>query len=102
MNAFFHFEEEEKIFVDNTHRFKTKQPDDVKWMAKYRWAMEYYIQHGDLYVPPKYETEDGIKLGGWIRTQRSCKKNNDLSQERINMLEKIGMIWESKPGAKRQ
>lgn len=85
-----------------TGQHKPKQPDDEKWMEKYKLANEYFVQHGNLNIPAKYETEKGVKLGSWIRTQRVCKKNQDISEERIALLEEIGMIWESKPGSKKK
>ncbi|MEE0686776.1 MAG: zinc-ribbon domain-containing protein [Lachnospiraceae bacterium] len=85
-----------------TGRHIVKKLDNVGWMKKYQLASEYYVQYGNLNIPAKYVTTEGVKLGSWIRTQRVCKKNNDLSDERIVLLEKIGMVWESKPGTKKQ
>ena len=71
-------------------------------MKKYYYAKEYFIENGSLDIPANYVTKDGIKLGSWIRTQRVCYKNNDLTEERIKLLESINMLWSSKIGSKRK
>lgn len=38
---------------------------------------------------------EGFNLGYWISNLRKSYKNNTLSLERINRLEKIGMKWYS-------
>ena len=73
-----------------------------QWMKKYSYAKEYFIENGSLDIPANYVTKDGIKLGSWIRTQRVCYKNNDLTEERIKLLESINMLWSSKIGSKRK
>ncbi len=63
------------------------------WLEKYRLAKEYYETHGNLNIKVKYETSDGTKLGTWISTQRSHYFNGVLTDEQIELLEKIGMVW---------
>lgn len=70
------------------------------WEDWYNLAKTYYENHGDLIVPHRYKTKDGISedndgysLGNWIMNQRSKKKT--LPQSRVDMLNKIGMEWES-------
>ena len=43
-----------------------------------------------------------MQLGMWIRTQRAAKKNGNLTEEQERLLNEIGMIWELKPGVKKQ
>ena len=72
---------------------------DYVWEQNYRSAREYYLKHGNLECSPNYITDDGIKLGAWIKYLRNhCKKseNNFLSEEQIKMLDQIGMRWENK------
>jgi hypothetical protein len=70
--------------------------EDYNWKKNYCLAKEYYNTHGNLHIPQSYETEDGERLGLWIRRQRrmfSGKTNKKLSTDRIALLNEIGMIW---------
>ena len=73
-----------------------------QWMKKYSYAKKYFIENGSLDIPANYITKDGIKLGSWIRTQRVCYKNNDLTEERIQLLESINILWNAKLGSKKK
>lgn len=57
-------------------------------------AKEYYQKYGNLNVNIKYATEDGVKLGIWISSQRYAYNKNKLSEDRIHRLESIGMSWQ--------
>ena len=66
------------------------------WEDMYERAKEYYEEHGDLKIPGTYYTADGYALGTWILTQRAVRKGlqrGNLSEERIAMLDAIGMEW---------
>lgn len=67
---------------------------DRTWSFFFDLARDYYRKHGDLNVNAKYETEDGTKLGVWISSQRYSYNNGNLSNDRIAMLEDIGMLWQ--------
>ncbi len=69
------------------------QTNEENWQFMYSKALEYYEEYGNLKILQIYETNDGIKLGRWIINQRQAYKNNKLSKERIEALERIGMIW---------
>ncbi len=57
-------------------------------------AAEYYRKHDNLLVPLRYKTIDDKKLGSWISHQRISFKSGKLSEDRIKMLEQIGMAWD--------
>ncbi len=66
------------------------------WEDMYTHAKAYYEAHGDLNVPTKYCTADRYALGVWILTQRAVRKGlqrGALDEERIRMLDEIGMLW---------
>ena len=66
------------------------------WEDMYERAKEYYEVHGNLNVPGTYYTTDGYALGSWILTQRAVRKGlqrGTLGEERIAMLDEIGMLW---------
>ena len=58
-------------------------------------AKRYYEEHGDLLLPDKYEI-DGKKVSSWIKDKRKAYKKGTLTEEQIEQLEAIGMIWDVK------
>lgn len=66
------------------------------WDLWYGEACAYYLIHGDLKVPKRYVTETGMQLGVWIQTQRAIYSGTgkgQLSPERVEALNAIGMVW---------
>lgn len=68
-------------------------PLDSQWYEYYNLAVKYYKENGNLFIPLKYVTANNINLGYWIGTQRRRYKAKKITKERIDLLEKIGMIW---------
>ena len=71
------------------------------WEIYFRAAKAYYNKHGNLNVPKKYVTEDGLTLGVWLVTQRRVKRGSVggiLTGEQISRLENIGMVWDDMRG----
>lgn len=67
---------------------------DIAWDQRYEHAKAYYEANGDLRVPRRYRTEDGDPLGSWMQAQRNSYNKGTLSQEHIDCMNKIGMIWD--------
>ena len=74
---------------------------EKEWMKKYGLAESYFNKNNNLEIPRSFKTLDGIdynengyKLGVWISIQRQSYKMGKLSKERIELLDKIGMVWE--------
>ena len=70
------------------------------WNENYALVQNYYEHNGNLEIPVKFKTlngyeydENGINLGIWIQNQKQLYKKANLSPERINLLESIGMKW---------
>ena len=70
------------------------------WNKNYALAQDYYEHNGNLEIPTSFKTlngyeydENGINLGIWIQNQKQLYKKANLSPERINLLESIGMKW---------
>lgn len=59
----------------------------------YAAATQYYLEHGDLEVPIKYETPSGFGLGVWLGAQRAAHKAGELPQEQVERLDALGMDW---------
>ncbi|GFI15213.1 hypothetical protein IMSAG249_02326 [Lachnospiraceae bacterium] len=67
------------------------------WEEGFQYAEQYFDKNGHLFVPKKYVTPDGFELGKWIQEQRSRYlglSRWEISDDRIDMLEDIGMFWE--------
>ncbi len=70
----------------------------ASWDLMYEYAKQYYREHGNLEVPVRYQTEEGYGLGRWLLTQRKVRageKYGALGADRIEKLDRIGMIWGS-------
>ncbi len=71
------------------------------WDMMYELAKKYYEHYGNLKIPHSFKTingyesdENGYNLGIWINTQRFSYKKGTLSEDRIEKLKEIGMIFE--------
>ena len=69
------------------------------WDKYYSSAARYYEEHGDLKVPANYIDSDGVYLGKWITRLKAIRRgespnSRDLTEEQIERLDKIGMVWE--------
>ena len=71
------------------------------WDRYFEAAETYYRANGNLDVPVKYTTEDGIPLGRWLSNLRHQllvrDRQSALSDEQRKQLRSIGLQDESKP-----
>lgn len=67
------------------------------WERYYQAAKEYYLANGNLQMPCDYQTEQGLKLGAWLGTQRRRYKNSEAASvtEKRKKLAAIGMTWDT-------
>lgn len=68
------------------------------WDMYYASAKQYYKENGNLEVPARYITEEGYALGSWLNNQKAIRKgtiSGKLTEEQIQKLDEIGMIWDS-------
>ena len=70
------------------------------WEQNYAAATQYYLEHGDLEVPIKYETPSGFGLGVWLGAQRAAHKAGELPQEQVERLDALGMDWTNRDDRK--
>jgi len=78
---------------------------DYEWNKNYELAKAYFEHHGNLKVRQNFKTvngyeedENGVKLGLWISNQRSAYSGRGgvkITDERIKLLQRIGMIFEN-------
>ncbi len=60
---------------------------EVAWESNFAEAERYFKTHGDLDVPADYVTEDGCRLGRWLRRQREvCRKLAGVGQNQGNVV----------------
>lgn len=69
-------------------------PEQYRFDMGLNNAQEYYSKYGHLRVPVSYCSDDGFALGKWIRLKRRQYKTGSLSQDNIQRLEAIGMLWD--------
>lgn len=62
-----------------------------KWYVQYEKLVKFKGIHGHCNVPNPF-IEDKT-LGTWVSIQRKYNKNNKMSQENKDLLEKIGFTW---------
>lgn len=81
------------------------------WDKKYKYLFNYWLQNGNVSVPPKYKCEDGTDLYVWCSTQRMKRRKTEknrkaiesgdmklklefmLSDYQIQKLDEIGFEW---------
>lgn len=68
-------------------------PAEVKWNTSYLRAVEFFNDHGNLKLPPRYRTAENYDLGDWLRQQREKYWNNQLTEDQISKLNAIAMDW---------
>lgn len=66
----------------------------AKWEAMYQEAKRYYQKYGNLSIPAKYRTSDGVPLRSWLSRQRSSYAKGQLAQNKIDKLNAVGMVWD--------
>ena len=64
------------------------------WDEAIKQAQAYYVEHGDLEVPPNYVAPNGIWLGKWVSTKRLEFQRGTLPDEQSQALDALGMRWE--------
>ena len=77
--------------------------NERSWKNKYNLAKKYYEYYGNLKMPQKFKTingidydEDGIALGMWLTLQKQAytgKGSCKITDEQIRLLEEIGIVW---------
>ena len=63
------------------------------WEQNYAAAVQYYLEHGDLEVPIKYQTPSGSALGVWLGCQRAAYKAGELTAGQVERLNALNMDW---------
>ncbi|MBR1413466.1 MAG: helicase associated domain-containing protein [Bacilli bacterium] len=63
---------------------------DKKWLTNMNELIYFYKKYNTFIVPQNYKTKTGASLFNWLKTQKKHFDENKLSEEQINMFNKIG------------
>ena len=66
------------------------------WNLAYEQLKKYAEKKGHAKVPVSFISENGSRLGVWVKAQRRYYKKNRLPDDRIRLLEEIGFVWQIK------
>jgi superfamily II DNA or RNA helicase len=65
---------------------------DDFWEHRFRDLTTFKMQHGHCNVPVEYPQNPA--LGTWLNNQRRLQRSLQLSPDRVNRLEEVGVLWE--------
>lgn len=64
---------------------------EKQWEDAFKSLYEYRKLNGNCLVPRDYVTDEGIKLGAWVREQRSNRKT--IQSARKSRLDALAFVW---------
>ncbi|MBR1708459.1 MAG: Helicase associated domain protein, partial [Clostridia bacterium] len=67
-------------------------PRKNTWEENYPIARQYYEEYHDL-LPPRHFIYHGLHLWAWLSVVRSRYNAGNLSEDKISLLNEIGMVW---------
>ena len=103
VRCIFELIDEAKSSREVLYRIKNLLTDE--WEAYYLEARSYYEKNGNLSMGDNYISESGLSLGMWLQVQKRLKNGKlkgGLSDEKIRLLERIGIEWKSKSNKPRR
>ena len=71
---------------------------DYQWERNYLACAEYYRKHHNLDIPANYISEEGLRIGAWLRRMRKIRSGRlngaaPLTEAQIERLDAIHMDW---------
>jgi superfamily II DNA or RNA helicase len=70
---------------------------DDSWQTFYEELMEYVQRYGTTQFPNDLRTSDGKYLRAWVQKQRKLYLSNDLSEDKVELLEALHRDWSWDP-----
>ena len=67
---------------------------EYSWEIVFEVLQEYLVEY--RHFPEYFEEYHGYKIGMWCSNQRVLRNAGNLSEERINLLDSVGFIWDAK------
>ncbi len=86
--------EAQKLKLQSIGVFPSGKHNELLWETQYDDAKNYYLQNGNLNIPKEYIGSTGKKLGRWIIGQRKKYRDGTITNEQMEKLSAIGMVWE--------
>ena len=68
-------------------------PLEAAWQEQYHYVQEYRTIHPDTWPARREKYPADNNLGSWCSNQRKAYTKQELSPERIQLLEEIGFMW---------
>ncbi|CAE8630824.1 unnamed protein product [Polarella glacialis] len=69
----------------------------ASWQDNFDALKAYKQEHGHARVHHCYVSDNGVKLGSWVNTQRKARKGRGsckIDAEQIEQLDSLGLVWE--------
>ena len=70
------------------------EPQNQKWEDMFADLVASKAKYGNCNVPANWP--ENPRLASWVRGQRTSRRMNTLTQDRVERLDKIGFIWTGK------
>jgi ribonuclease HI len=67
------------------------KPRHKNWHQNYKKLFEFKRKSGHCLVPSRYQEDK--PLGQWVRAQRKSYTNNKLQEDRKELLDELGFVW---------
>lgn len=77
-----------------SEEFREETDYDEIWWESYIKLEAYYKEHGNCDIPARYKEDK--PLGTWVVAQRAKRRKNELSQDRIDLLDELDFSWDAK------
>lgn len=88
---------EEIDFVWSVEDLPTKgRPDDKTWNKMFEMLREFRNKFGHARVSQTEKLEEHKRIGVWLNTQRVAYSRGKLLQNRKELLESLGVVWNAK------
>jgi hypothetical protein len=84
---------QERELRDLGFEFPREGDPDEEWESYCSCLSRYIANNGHVNVSTTYECADGTRLGTWVSTQRTARREGDLSDARIARLDALGFVW---------
>lgn len=72
------------------------QSASPSWDEYYGAARAFQRVQGNVNIPHEWVTSDGLRLGAWWSKQRVYYNAGELSDDRVQSLEELGIVWNQK------
>jgi superfamily II DNA or RNA helicase len=82
---------DQKAQLDALEFSSTRDAVDYDWQQKYERLKQYHAANGNSDVPNRWPED--VKLASWVSQQRQRRKNNQLSQDGVSLLDELKFTW---------